>query len=144
VEVRPSLLQAGRSGLVPVSVLASARYDLGRADPDTLAFGPAAAPRAHPHGPHPEDLDGDGLEDWSVHFRVQESGLAAGDTEACVRVEIARVPFEGCDGVSIRPPAGRGAAAGSPAAPPALAPGVLRYVEPFVGCTPWVDCGWVW
>jgi hypothetical protein len=143
VDVRPAVLKAGKRGVVPVSVLASPRYDLERADPDTLAFGPAAAPRAHPHGPHPEDVDCDGVEDWIVHFRMRESGLAAGDREACVRVEIARVPFEGCDTVRVRSGGRRRALTRGLPAGPAPASGVLRYVEPVDGCSPWLDCGWL-
>ena len=118
VDVRPDSLNPDSLGMVPVTLFASPRYDLCRADPDTLAFGPASAPRAHDHGPHAAapDADGpdgfDGPEDWMLHFRMQASGLAVGDTQACLRVEIARVPFEACDTVMIPP----GAAAEPPQA----------------------------
>jgi hypothetical protein len=137
---------------VAVKLFGSERYDLSRADPDTVAFGPAAAPQANPYGPVRSDVNGDGHEDWTVFFAMAGSGLAPGDDEACVRVEIARVPFEGCDAVSVGPvEEGGGAAAsalggGGAASTPDEGAGspVLHYVEASSGCSTWNDCGWLW
>jgi glucose/arabinose dehydrogenase len=146
IDVRPRNLNPRSQGVVPVSLFASERYDLRLADPDTLAFGPAWAPLAHASGPHAEDGDGDGATDWTLHFRMPATGLGAGDVQACVRVEINHVPYEGCDAVTLPP----GSAGGEPA-PPAghsaeaqgTALATLRYVEPEPGCQLWHDCGWV-
>jgi glucose/arabinose dehydrogenase len=146
VDVRPRALNPGSRGVVPVSLFASQRYDLRLADPSTLAFGPASAPLAHAHGPHPEDVDGDGLPDWTLHFRTQAAGLGEGDSQACVRVEIQRIPYEGCDAVTLPPGSAGGAAAqaaGRAAEARDTAPAIPRYVEPEPGCRLWHDCGWI-
>lgn len=146
VDVRPQALNPKSRGVVPVTLFASERYDLRLADPATLAFGPALAPLAHAQGPHPEDVDGDGWLDWTLHFRMQATGLGEGDGQACVRVEINRVPYEGCDVVSIPPGSGRAEGA-HPASRLAeaedAAPALLRYLEPATGCRLWDECGWV-
>ena len=88
-----------------------------------------------------------------------------GDSIACVRVEIANIPFEGCDDVVLPAIEGNVTAPGpsvlsddgapSPGAVDsqsvsatgaivAEAPDVLRYVEPVESCRLWVECGWVW
>ncbi len=98
-------------------------------------------PLAHQHGPHPENIDDDGREDWTAHFRMQASGLVEGDEQACIRVEIASIPFEGCDAVTILPGKAEGAVAD---AGEVSSPVVLQYVAQSPGCTIWLDCGWVW
>jgi glucose/arabinose dehydrogenase len=143
IDVRPDSLDPSSQGVVPVSLFASERYDLRLVDVDTLAFGPASV--AHDQAPHLEDLDGDGVLDWTLHFRMQESGLGDGDTEACVRVEINRVPYEACDAVAIVPGSGPGFGGnGRAAEAEGEAPAILQYSEPQAGCHAWHDCGWVW
>ncbi len=99
VEVWPNRLDPTRRRTVLSLALGSEQADLSRADPATLAFGPAGATPAARRAPFRWDLNRDGFEDWFVPFRVRETGLAEGDTELCLDVEIARVPFTGCDDV---------------------------------------------
>jgi hypothetical protein len=87
-------------GVVPVAILGSESFDVAEVDVTTLAFSPGGAPLAHRNGPHPKDANHDRVKDLLAHFRMEESGIAFGDTEACVTGELLDgTPFEGCDAI---------------------------------------------
>lgn len=87
-------------GLITVAILGSDAFDVMDVDPDSLAFGPDGAALAHALGPHLEDVDDDGFTDLVGHFVVRETGIAMGDTEACLTGEtLDGAPFEGCDDI---------------------------------------------
>ncbi len=79
-------------------------------------------------------------------------GVADADEQVCVRLEIARVPFEACDVITTSPGAPGEDDAGESAEPGGAGPEgmtgtpppVLRFVPPSEGCVLWLDCGWVW
>jgi hypothetical protein len=51
--------------------------------------------------------DGDGLLDLLAHYQTEETGIAYGDTEACVtRETLDGTPFEGCNTVEVLAPNG--------------------------------------
>jgi len=98
-------------GMIPVAILTTEDFDALTVDADSVLFGPDEAEKRHKQA-HVEDVDGDGDLDLLLHFRTQETGIALGDTKACVTGEtLDGTPFEGCDNVSTQPPCGNGYAA---------------------------------
>jgi hypothetical protein len=94
-------------GVIPVAILGSDTFDVADIDVTTLAFGPSAAPPAHNAGGHWEDVNDDGLTDLVSHYRTQETGIASGDTEACLTGGTRNgTPFEGCNTVKVPAPMG--------------------------------------
>jgi hypothetical protein len=62
-------------------------------------------------------LNDDGLTVLLSHYRTQETGIAFGETKACVTGETFNgIPFEGCDSVRTVPPGESNVGSGSSAA----------------------------
>ncbi|MBW2542356.1 MAG: hypothetical protein JRF15_09720 [Deltaproteobacteria bacterium] len=104
IDVRPDSdenpIQLGSRGVVPVVLYGEVDFIVEDVDIDTLAFGPDGAFIAHRNGPHFDDIDGDGLLDMILHHRIQDTGLTAYDSEACLVGQTTDgLSFEGCDDV---------------------------------------------
>jgi hypothetical protein len=91
-------------GVVPVAILSSEEFDATAVDADSVRFGPVEAEKKHKSA-HVKDVDHDGDLDLIFHFRTRDTGLAPGDTTACLRGQTDNgVLFEGCDAVRTVPP----------------------------------------
>jgi cytochrome c peroxidase len=95
-------------GVIPVAILGSDTFDVDEIVVATLAFGPSAAEAAHKTCGHFQNANGDDFDDLLSHYRTEESGIAFGDTEACVTGELLDgTPFEGCGSIrTVSAPAG--------------------------------------
>lgn len=88
-------------GVIPVAILSSDSFDAATVDSASVRFGPdgAAAMKAGTLA----DVDSDGDLDLVLHFRSQETGIASGDTEACLSGVAGGITVKGCDSIRTVP-----------------------------------------
>lgn len=98
-DVNPVAL--GSHGLIPVAILGTQYIDVENVLEETLAFGPANATPVR-RG-QLEDVNDDGYVDLITHYNIQETGISAEDTEACLRGVIGATMFVACDSIVTRP-----------------------------------------
>lgn len=95
----PNSININSKGVIPVAALTTGDFYAVDVDADTVRFGPANASPVHSAL---EDVDGDGDIDLILHFRTQEIGIGAGDTEAVLTGEtVDGRKLEGSDSVRI-------------------------------------------
>jgi len=99
----PNSINPGSPQNIPVAVLTTATFDATQIDPLTVVFGPGEAAESHGRS-HIEDVDEDGDADLVLHFRVRESGIQCGDTEATLTGEtFDGRPITGSDAIGTVP-----------------------------------------
>jgi hypothetical protein len=112
VDVRPgegtAPINPRSKGVIPVAILSDAEFDAMEVDPARVCFGDAEDPSqrdcTEAHGRrHLEDMNDDGRTDLLLHFETQQTGIDAGDTEACLTGEMfGGDALAGCDAIRAR------------------------------------------
>lgn len=98
----PNVVQVGGRANIEVAILTTSAFDATTVDPLSVKFGPAGARELHNKG-HFTDVNGDGDVDMVLHFSTQASGIALGDTRACLTGQTTGgVSFRGCDSILTR------------------------------------------
>lgn len=99
----PNSINPDSKGVIPVAILTTAAFNASTVDPATVLFGPDEAQAEHWAI---EDVDSDGDEDMILHFRTQDTGIKAGDTEAELTGKplLDGWPIHGTDSVRTVPP----------------------------------------
>ncbi len=99
----PNAINPDSKGVIPVAILTTDDFDATTVDPLSVKFGVGEATECHGQG-HIEDVDGDGDLDMVLHFKTQDTGIKAGDTEACLTGEtVDGQAIEGCDAIMTVP-----------------------------------------
>jgi hypothetical protein len=106
----PNSINLKKKGLIAVAILGSADFDVTTVDVETLAFGPDGALPAHDladpdvYAEHLEDVNSDGFTDLVSHYRASETGIAEGDTEACLSgtTHGRSLTIAGCDSIRVK------------------------------------------
>jgi hypothetical protein len=95
---RRNVVNPRSRGVVPVAILTDSTLNATRVDPHSVRFGPAGATACGPA--QVRDVDGDGDRDLLLQFRIQDTGIALGDSQAClVGATRAGLPIRGCDAI---------------------------------------------
>ncbi|MFN2398851.1 MAG: hypothetical protein ABR543_09480 [Gemmatimonadaceae bacterium] len=95
----PNVIEVDGRTKIAVAILSDATFDATKVDPLSVRFGPNGAREVHNRG-HVDDVDRDGDLDMVLHFATQATGIALGDTQACLTGQTtAGVPFKGCDSI---------------------------------------------
>jgi hypothetical protein len=110
IDIKPgsgqNSINPSSNGVIPVAILTTDDFDAATVDPDTVLFGPGEAAPVHCTF---LGAGNDGGRDMLLHFRTQETGIEAGDTEATLTGKtIDGTNIIGTDSVRTVPPEVKG------------------------------------
>lgn len=102
----PNPINLMAHGVIRVAILSSDTFDAADVDVTTLAFGPDGSYPSERPPSRFADVDRNGIADLVLHFPTFETGIAIGDTEACLTGNLLDgTPIRGCDAVeTLAPP----------------------------------------
>jgi hypothetical protein len=108
VDIKPgseaNRINPASRGVIPVAIFGSESLDVADLDLATLSFGPGAAAPWQRGRARLTDVNRDGFTDLVSHFWMSETGIARGDTEACLSGRTRDgAAFQGCDAIRSRP-----------------------------------------
>jgi hypothetical protein len=88
-------------GVVPVAILSTSTFDASKVNPLTVRFGRTGTEAAPVHFSL-QDINGDGLLDMVLQFRVQSTGLRVGDSQVTIMGRtLDETPFRGSSAIQI-------------------------------------------
>jgi hypothetical protein len=91
-------------GVIPVAILTTPSFDASRIVASTTCFGDSGAPAQRDCSERSSaltDVDGDGDVDLLLHFETQQTGIDAGDRDACITAQTTDgLAVEGCDAIT--------------------------------------------
>ncbi len=103
----PNSINPNSKGVTPVAILTTADFDAASVNVTTVSFGKEGT-EAEPVHYSFEDVDDDGDTDMILHFKTQETGITAGDTEATLMGKTTDgKDIIGTDSVRTVPPKGK-------------------------------------
>jgi hypothetical protein len=97
----PPAINPNSNGVTPVAILSTTTFDATTIDPTSVKFGPNGASAVHSSI---EDVDGNGSPDLMLQFTTKQTGIKAGDTQACLTgTTINGLNIVGCDTIRTVP-----------------------------------------
>jgi streptogramin lyase len=99
----PNVINPFRAGRIDVAILGSPSFDVEEVDRSTQRFGPKGAEPATLGQGTVRDVNGDGIADLVTSFATQDTGIAIGDTKACLSFEAVGAVVESCDEIETIP-----------------------------------------
>jgi len=105
----PNSINTKKNGLTAVALLGSSTFDVTTVNVTTLRFGPDDAEPAHDltvlatYVFHLEDVNYDGNTDLVSHYRAKDTGIAVGQTSACLDYSLkgSAVVTTMCDSIQV-------------------------------------------
>jgi hypothetical protein len=103
----PNSVSLSKKGVIPVAVLGQPSFDATSVNPASACFGDAESPAERDCTVAPgsvvEDVNGDGIPDLVLHFDTLQTGIDAGDTQACLSALLVDgTPVSGCDSIRVK------------------------------------------
>ncbi len=103
----PNVIKLTSTKTITVAILTTPTFSTSRIDPSTVCFGSASNPAARDCSLSKPavrtDVDRDGDVDLSLVFDTKQTGIAKGDTQACLTGRtFDGQPFQGCDSIVTR------------------------------------------
>jgi hypothetical protein len=95
------VINLNSQGVVPVAILSTSTFDATKVNPLTVRFGRTGI-EASPVHSSLQDVNGDGLLDMVLQFKVQNTGLQPGDGQATVMGRTSDgTPFRGLGAIQV-------------------------------------------
>jgi hypothetical protein len=82
IDILPPNINPGSNRIIHVAVLTTPVFEAASLDPETVTLGPGQAVPVDKE--RIQDVDADGDLDVVLSFRIQDTGIADGDTEVCL------------------------------------------------------------